>query len=287
MYVLSILNKKGGVGKTTVASHLAQALGLIGQKVLVIDNDEQHNLTRTLGISVAEVNLADIYSSNIDEGIVVKALKQTFLENVHCITGSARLASINIHTETLKKLVNSEIIKGLQYDVIIIDNCPSFDAKTKSAIAASDFFIVPVQLKQLAVDGLTELMALMTQEYGVDKKNIRILRNFWKPTRHREAMSIAVQSMFQDNVLKTIIPEDEAIDEIVTDNKSIFLSRSKAKCVGKFEDVICELFGFTTDEVWSKLMEARKKYTSDIARENLKKANIGINTRQNEEEVAA
>ncbi|MDD5672652.1 MAG: ParA family protein [Chitinivibrionales bacterium] len=287
MYVLSVLNKKGGVGKTTVASHLAQALGLIGQKVLVIDNDEQHNLTRTLGISVAEVNLADIYSSNIDEGVVAKALKQTFLENVHCITGSARLASINIHTETLKKLVNSEIIKGLQYEVIIIDNCPSFDAKTKSAIAASDFFIVPVQLKQLAVDGLTELMALMTKEYGVDKKNIRILRNFWKPTRHRDAMSIAVQSMFQDNVLKTIIPEDEAIDEIVTDNKSIFLSRSKAKCVGKFEDVICELFGFTTDEVWNKLMEARKKYTSDIARENLKKANIGLNIRQNEEEVAA
>jgi len=52
--------QKRRVGKTTVASHLAQALGLIGQKVLVIDNDEQHNLTRTLGITVAEINLADI-----------------------------------------------------------------------------------------------------------------------------------------------------------------------------------------------------------------------------------
>lgn len=287
MYVLSVVNKKGGVGKTTVASHLAQALGLIGQKVLVIDNDEQHNLTRTLGISVADTNLADIYSSNNDEAIVAKALKHTFLDNVHCITGSARLASINVHKEALTKLVKSEIIKSLQYDVIIIDNCPSFDAKTKTAIAASDFFIVPVQLKQLAVDGLTELMTLMTQEYGVDRKNIRILRNFWKPTRHREAMSIAVQSMFQDNVLKTIIPEEEAIDEIVTDNKSIFLSRSTAKCVGKFEDVVCELFGFSADEVWEKLMEARKRYKGDIARENLKRASIGINISHHEEEVAA
>jgi chromosome partitioning protein len=287
MYVLSVLNKKGGVGKTTVASHLAQALGLIGQKVLVIDNDEQHNLTRTLGISVADVNLADIYSSGIDDGTVAKALKQTFLDNVHCITGSARLASLNIHKDALTKLVNSEIIKHLKYDVIIIDNCPSFDTKTKSAIAASDFFIVPVQLKQLAVDGLTELMALMTDEYGVDKKNIRILRNFWKPTRHRDAMSIAVQSMFQDNVLKTIIPEDEAIDEIVTDNKSIFLSRSKAKCVGKFEDVICELFGFSTEEVWQKLLDARKQYKGDIARENLKRANIGIITSKHEVEATA
>jgi chromosome partitioning protein len=288
MYVLSVLNKKGGVGKTTVASHLAQALGLIGQKVLVIDNDEQHNLTRTLGITVAEINLADIYSSNIDEETVIKSLKQTFLDNVHCITGSARLASINIHKDALTKLVNSKVIKDLKYDVVIIDNCPSFDAKTKAAIAASDFFIVPVQLKQLAVDGLAELMTLMTQEYGVDKKKIRILRNFWKPTRHRDAMSIAVQSMFQDNVLKTIIPEDETIDEIVTDNKSIFLSRSKAKCVSKFEDVICELFGFSTEEVWEKLLESRKRYKGDVARENLKRANIGINISQHEEaEVVA
>ena len=187
----------------------------------------------------------------------------------------------------MRKLVNSDLIKNLKYDVIIIDNCPSFDAKTKAAIAASDFFIVPVQLKQLAVDGLTELMTLMTQEYGVDKKSIRILRNFWKPTRHRDAMSIAVQSMFQDNVLKTIIPEDEAIDEIVTDNKSIFLSRSKAKCVSRFEDVICELFGFTTEEVWQKLLEARNRYKGDVARENLKRANMGIITSKHEVEVIA
>jgi len=101
-------------------------------------------------------------------------------------------------------------------------------------------------------------------------------------------MSIAVQSMFQDNVLKTIIPEDETIDEIVTDNKSIFLSRTKAKCVSKFEDVICELFGFSTEEVWEKLLESRKRYKGDIARENLKRANIGINISQQEKvEVVA
>lgn len=271
MYVLSVLNKKGGVGKTTVASHLAQALGLIGQKILVIDNDEQHNLSRTLGLGVGAVNLSDIYNSNSDEQTIQSAIFQSFLDNVHCITGSAKLASAKVKADSLKKLVQSESVKAMNYDIIIIDNCPSFDDKTRSAIQASDFYLIPVQLKQLAVDGLNEVMSLMTQSYGIDKKKIRILMNFWKPTNHRNAMKIAVESMFPDNVLRTVIPEDEAVDEVVTDNKSIFLSRSKAKSVAVFEDICCELFGYDKDEVWEKILVSRKRYIADMARENLKK----------------
>ena len=271
MNVLSVLNKKGGVGKTTVASHLAQALGLIGKKILVIDNDEQHNLSRTLGIGVGEINLFDIYNSNADESVIQSTLLQTLIENVHCITGSAKLAGVKVKNDSMKKIVQSATIQAMHYDVIIIDNCPSFDEKTRTAIFASDFYLIPVQLKQLAVDGLTEVMSLMTKTYGIDNSKIRILLNFWKNTNHRNAMKIAVESMFPENVLSTVVPEDEAVDEVVTENKSIFLSRSKAKCVAIFEDICCEMFGFEKDYVWEKILEARKRYRADLSRENLKR----------------
>ena len=67
MKVLSVVNKKGGVGKTTVASNLAQGLSLLGKKVLVIDNDEQHNLTSSLGLQVPDVSLADCYNARPEE----------------------------------------------------------------------------------------------------------------------------------------------------------------------------------------------------------------------------
>jgi chromosome partitioning protein len=259
--VISLLNKKGGVGKTTVASNVAQVLGLIDKKVLCIDNDEQHNLSASLGIrKLPKTTLADVYE---DIRNLPNAIVSTFIENVDCIAGGDKLSKVKIRKDSLKEIIQSEIIKEVGYDYVIIDNSPSTDNKTMAAIFASDVFIIPVQLKYFAIQGLNEIFMKLVSE-NVEKDRIQILRNEFRKFNSYQGASLAVENMFPENTLKTIIPYDEEIDKVVVDGKSMLMSKSKAKSVQPFIELVIELFGFDLDEVFNKLKNKRDTMKKEI-----------------------
>ena len=76
----------------------------------------------------------------------------------------------------------------------------------------SDFFLIPVQLKQFAIAGLKEVFESLVTEFGISAKKIFILPNLYKETIKRKSAAMAIQNMYPENTLKTILPEDEAFD---------------------------------------------------------------------------
>lgn len=266
MLVISLMNKKGGVGKTTVASNLAQVLGLINNKVLCIDNDEQHNLSASLGIrKLPKIGLADVYENHSEE-IIAQAVVNTFMENVDCICGGDRLSKIKPRKDDLIDILNSPLIQSVGYDFVIVDNSPATDAKSIAAIAASDVFVIPVQLKYFAISGLQEMVMKLESE-GIDKSKIVILRNEWRKFTNFQAASMAVENMFPDNTLQTVIPYDDALNECVVDGKALLMSKSKAKSAEPFIKLVVELFGINSDDIFSTLTKKRE----DMKKENVKK----------------
>lgn len=279
--VISLLNKKGGVGKTTVASNLAQVLGLIDKKVLCIDNDEQHNLTASLGIKkLPPITLADVYE---DIRNLPNAVISTFIEGVDCIAGADKLAKVKVRRDGLQEILSNELIRQCGYDFVIIDNSPATDTKTIASIVASDVFIIPVQLKYYAIQGLNEMFMKLTSE-NVSKESIVILRNEWKKYQNYQGASLAVESMFPENTLKTIVPYDEELDKVLVDGKCLLMSRSKAKAVAPFIELAIELFGFNVDEVFEKL-SAKRELLKKEHMENLKQFRFKPGTRVTGENV--
>lgn len=282
MVVLSILNKKGGVGKTTIATNLAQGLAIIGKRVLAIDNDEQHNLTSSLGLLVRDcpVTLVNIMNATPEkmESVASKSIYMSFLDGLHCVAGKKELRETNPRKTALQEFLKTNAVKGQKYDVVIIDNSASLSANTKSAITASNYLVLPVQLKsQHSLDGLTELYKELVDrrgEWRVASEKIRILRNMYRDVKDCIIRSQALQLMYPDNILDAVIPDDPAFEKAISNSKSMFISITTCKGTLMFQRLLCELFGFDEHELLDKFKEEIKKHKAAIAKENFKRASI-------------
>ncbi|MBN2434853.1 MAG: ParA family protein [Spirochaetes bacterium] len=253
--IISFLNKKGGVGKTTISSNLAQCLALVGKKVLVIDNDEQHNMSLSLGIrKLPNVTLATLFEK---PHLLPEAVMTTFLDNLDCICGSSELATAKPRKTAIKELLSSEILNEVGYDYIIIDNGPSVDEKVLAAITASDCFIIPLTMKVFSLQGLKEMVDRL-EKTGVTKDRIIILRNEMKAIMQYKATALAVETMYPENTLKTCIPYDDMLDAILEENKNLLLSRSKSKAGLAIVDLVVELLGIEKDDILNVISSIRK-----------------------------
>lgn len=154
--ILSIINQKGGVGKTTVAFNLAKGLANLSYKVLAIDNDPQANLTSCFFENPTEItsNILDVYENP----------NKIFAP--HEISDNLDIIGANIH---LAKIADSdfEIIFHLKenlsqlkesYDFIIIDCLPSFGYLNMAAMNASDYLIIPVTASPFSISGMADLL---------------------------------------------------------------------------------------------------------------------------------
>lgn len=164
--IVSIVNQKGGVGKTTTAVNLAAAIGLSGKKVLLVDADPQGNSTSGYGINKKEVSLTS-YELLIGNVSADKAVIKTEFKGVDIIPSSMNLAAaevdlINIeHREAQLKRALSTVRE--KYDYIFIDCPPSLGLITINALNAGDTVLVPIQCEYYALEGLSQLMASVRQ----------------------------------------------------------------------------------------------------------------------------
>jgi chromosome partitioning protein len=265
LITLCVLNRKGGVGKTTIATNLVQALGLLEKRVLVIDNDEQANMSFSLGIKKEpEVNLASVYK---DPSVILGSIYSTRLETVDIIAGSPRLATLRPNRNLLKEALSNQVIKD-NFEYVVIDNGPSLDEMTLGAIEASDHYIIPVIPDTFAVQGLISLMKNFESK-GIDTNKVHILVNRYQQTILSKMSHDFLCATYDNKVLKSIIPQDNSLAVMVAQGKSLLLSKSTSKSVVPFLELIMELFNFNIDEMMAKLKEVREKAKKENFEKNL------------------
>ncbi len=277
MQVISFLNNKGGVGKTTLCCNIAQALAITGKKVLCIDNDNQHSLGNRLQIPVGKVNIRNLYleygAASDYVPFLEKAIFQTAIPRLHCLTSTFGLLNADVKVmKTLRNLIyNSEIASF--YDYVFIDNHPGLDLLQQASILASDRFFIPVFLKQQSLEGLSELVTFL-QRLQVPTDKITILPNYNEGLKHDESMLSVLLKMFPATTAKTVIPKDRCIEEVENLGKILFLDRlMSAKSIPYLIKLITELFpdDYEEETLSKTMISKRSQYLGRKVLGNLSK----------------
>ena len=232
--IISLVNQKGGVGKTTTSINLSAALGKMGKRTLLIDMDPQSNATTVLGLTSNDFK-NDIYELITGKCEVKKAIKKTKFHNLSIIPSTINLAGVDV--EFVKKMLeDKEFSQNMQlklkldeikdnYDYIIIDCQPSLGLGTMNALVASDSVIIPVQCEFFALEGITQLLNSIIMVQGSMNPNLRIEGVLLTMLDGRTNIGLEVieeiRKYFKDKVFNTIIPRLVRLVEAPSHGKPI------------------------------------------------------------------
>jgi chromosome partitioning protein len=257
MKIYSILNCKGGVGKTTLTACTAQALSLTGLRVLVIDNDMQHNLSITLTKNEERPTVKDIYrapSLGFASQALFKAIKPTDLPNLHIILSSADLTHNDVRDPYILKKCIGYCRLDRFYNYILIDNPPGLDNLQVASIYASDGIIVPTELSHFALQGICDMQSLLKKKFPAACGITKVVPNFFRnKMRHREYLS-KLSALFPGRVTNTLIPYDPVFDVLVTERKILFLDFLNSRVTSYYVKLMHELFELDEDLLWQATM---------------------------------
>ncbi len=273
MKIVATLNHKGGVGKTTFTGNIAQALALTGFRVLVIDNDSQHNLSAMFGCGVLTPNIHDVYCAEKSAAATtfLKSIRHTELANLHIINSSSRLSESDIRDIYFLKNCIAACRLNRFYDYLLIDNAPGMDKLQAVSICAADEIFVPTELKQFAVNGIVEMEKTLREQYPWCCGISRIIPNFYKNKKRHNTFILALNKLFPGKVTHTAIPVDPVFDELITEGKILFLHRLYSKGAAYYLKIMHELFDLNEDAIWETMLEKRSRRLRDEARERFYK----------------
>lgn len=162
MEVISIVNQKGGVGKTTTATCLAVRLNQLGKKTLLIDTDPQCNATDTYRAKSVDVNT--LYDVLVDGGKLSDSIQHTDQGDIVAadrLLIEAEAKIVGIGRESLLTIALEEVKED--YDYVVIDCPPNFGILSNNALLASNKVIVPVTASRFAIMGLADINKTIQQ----------------------------------------------------------------------------------------------------------------------------
>ena len=158
--IYSIINQKGGVGKTTTTINLGTAMAACGANVLIIDMDPQGNLSTGMGVEKVKREKG-VYNILIDNLLINDAVIKTEIPNLNLIPSNDDLLGIDIElsNESDRVMRLKKALEDLNsYDYILLDCPPSLSLLTLNALVASTGALVPLQAEFYALEGLSQLL---------------------------------------------------------------------------------------------------------------------------------
>ncbi|MBQ4579863.1 MAG: ParA family protein [Clostridia bacterium] len=157
--IISIINQKGGVGKTTTAVNLSALMADMGQKVLLIDLDPQGNATSGLGMAVEDKSMYEVLMGRIQ---MKDLIEKTDFKNLSVAGSDIRLADAELQLVSVDKresrLKTALAAVQKDFDFVLIDCPPSLSLLTVNALTASDSVIIPIQCEYYALEGVASLL---------------------------------------------------------------------------------------------------------------------------------
>ena len=225
MKIISIINQKGGVGKTTTVINLASALSQNGRKILVIDLDPQGNATTGLGLLNTSQSDQTIYGILNGTSSVLNTIKKTNFQNLDLISSNVDLSGLEVETAgdndrafILKTKLTAYLNdSGGSYDYILIDCPPSLSLLTVMALVTSNSLLVPLQTEFFALEGLTQLMKTIERIKVNLNPSLEIQGILLTMYDRRNKLSSQVEQeardYFKDKVYQTVIPRNVRLSE--------------------------------------------------------------------------
>ncbi|HMQ46066.1 MAG TPA: ParA family protein [Saprospiraceae bacterium] len=222
--ILSLLNHKGGVGKTTSTINIGAGLVELGKKVLLVDLDPQANLSLSLGASRPPQT---IYEAMRGESELVPV---HIKENLDIIVSTLDLsgAEMELINEAGREYILRELFLPLheEYDFIIIDCPPSLGLLTLNALTCSDFVIIPLQTEFLALQGLAKIKQVIQKVKLRLNKKLQIAGVVGTMYDHRKVLNRdvleTIQKYFGELVFDTLIRDNVSLAEAPAQRKDIF-----------------------------------------------------------------
>jgi len=246
---ISVVNQKGGVGKTTTAINLSAFLAKLGYKVLLVDIDPQGNASSGLGLRTTDLE-ESIYDVLVNEPKTLDSIIQkTNISKLHLAPANTNLAGANVelvsvHRREFKLWENISTVAH-KYDFVIIDNPPSLGILAINGLVAADEVLIPVQTEYYALEGLSQLLhtiELVRQNLKPDLKILGAVMTMYDGrSKLSESVFYELYKYFPNKIFRSIIPRNVRLAEAPSHGKSIHEYDYKSKGAKAYEKLAKEV----------------------------------------------
>lgn len=251
--IISIVNQKGGVGKTTTAVNLAAGLSEAGKFVLLVDLDPQGNATSGLGVRQEEISQG-LYHTIVGAARVQDIVRNTAHTGLRVAPSTPDLAGANVELIGMEGRESklSDILSEARhaYDYILVDCPPSLGILTLNGLVAADYVLIPVQAEYYALEGLGQLLKTIDLVRENIKPDLQVLGAVLTmfDTRNRLSGEILQElyKYFPNNIFRSVIPRTVRLAEAPSFGQSIFHyepSGRGAKAYERLSRELLERFG--------------------------------------------
>jgi chromosome partitioning protein len=256
--IISIINQKGGVGKTTTAVNLSALMADMGQEVLLVDLDPQGNATSGIGMAVEDKSMYEVLLGRVQ---MKELVEKTDFKNLSVAGSDIRLADAELQLvnvdkrETRLKTALGAVAKD--FDFIIIDCPPSLSLLTVNALTASDSVIIPIQCEYYALEGVASLVQTIQRVKKTFNPRLDIEGVLLTMLDGRTNLGLQVvdevKKHFKKQVYGTVIPRTVRLGEAPSHGEPIHIYDKRSTGTTAYVELAKEVLkrnGVKVDKDW-------------------------------------